>query len=145
MLETPRGAGVLFYDRHTQRVLLYRRDTTPTIPFPGYLDILGGHTEAGETPEDTVVREIAEELDDLRSGRPYVLTGHRLFTVYTDARGVTDSVFCTEADFTLTDVRLKEGQELVWVTEAEARATPLAFGYNAILDEFFSALRAGRV
>lgn len=145
MLENLRGAGVLFYDKHTQRVLLVRRDNTPTIPFPDFLDILGGHTEEGETPEETVVREIAEELEDLRSGRPFVLTGHRLFTVYTDARGVTDSVFCKEADFTLADVRLKEGQELVWVTEAEVRATPLAFGYNAILEEFFPALRAGRV
>jgi 8-oxo-dGTP diphosphatase len=145
MPENPRGAGVLFYDRRTQRVLLVRRDNIPTIPFPGHLDILGGHTEPGESPEQTVVREIAEELEDLRRGSPFVLTGHRLFTVYTDARGVTDSVFCKEADFTLADVRLKEGQELVWVTEAEVRATPLAFGYNAILEEFFPALRAGRV
>lgn len=145
MAGNPRGAGVLFYDRHTQRVLLVRRDNTPSIPFPDHLDILGGHTEDGETPEDTVVREIAEELDDLRSGCPFVLTGHRLFTVYTDARGVTDSVFCKEADFDLSDVRLKEGQELVWVTEDEARRTPLAFGYNDILAAFFPALRAGTV
>jgi 8-oxo-dGTP diphosphatase len=145
MPENPRGAGVVFYDRGTQRVLLYRRDNTPTIPFPGYLDILGGHTEAGETPEDTVVREIAEELEDVRSGGPYVLTGYRLFTVFTDARGVTDTVFCKEADFDLGDVRLKEGQELVWVTEDEARSTRLAFGYNAILADFFPALRAGTV
>ena len=143
MPETRRGVGVVFYDKHRGRVLVYRRDNTPTIPFPGYLDIPRGHTEAGETPEDTVVREMAEELDDLRSGRPYVLTGHRLSTVYTDERGVTDSVFCKEVDFALADVRLKEGHELVWVTEAEARITPLAFGYNAILADFFPALRAG--
>ena len=145
MPANPRGAGVLFYDRQRQRVLLYRRDNTPTIPFPDHLDILGGHTEEGETPEETAVREIAEELEDLRSGRPYILTGYRLFTVYTDARGVTDSVFCKEADFDLADVRLKEGQELVWVTEEEARCTPLAFGYNDILAAFFPALRAGTV
>ena len=145
MPSNPRGAGVLFYNNHTQRVLLYRRDNKPTIPFPNHLAILGGHTEDGETPEDTVVREIAEELDDLRSGRPFVLTGHRLFTVYTDSQGMTDSVFCKEADFDLADVRLKEGQELVWVTEDEARRTSLAFGYNAILAAFFPALRAGMV
>jgi len=84
MPETRRSTGVLFYDTHTQRVLAYRRDNTPTIPFPGYLDILGGHTEAGETPAQTAVREIADELEDLRSSRPFVLTGHRLFTIYTD-------------------------------------------------------------
>ena len=145
MPENRRGAGVLFYDKQEQRVLLYRRDNTPTIPYPDHIDILGGHTEEGETPEETVVREIGEELEDLRSGDPFVLAGHRLFTVYTDARGVTDYVFCKEADFDLTEVRLKEGQELVWMTEEEARSTPLAFGYNQILSEFFHALRAGTV
>ena len=131
MPDTHRGAGVLFYDRHKQRVLVYRRDNTPTIPFPDHLDILGGHTEEGETPEQTVVREIAEELDDLRRGCPFVLAGHQFF--------------CKEADFDLADVRLKEGQELVWVTEDEARGISFAFGYNPILADFFHALRAGTV
>ena len=145
MSENRRGAGVLFYDRHKQRVLVYRRDNTPTIPFPDQFDILGGHTEVGETPDETVVREIAEELEDLRSNSPFVLQGYRLFTIYTDARGVTDYVFCKAADFDLADVRLKEGQELVWLTEAEAQCTLLAFGYNQILADFFHALREGRV
>ena len=145
MPDTRRGAGVLFYDQQQQRVLLYRRDNTPTIPFPDYLDILGGHTEPGETPEETAVREMAEELDDLRTGNPYVLTGHRFFLTYTDARGITDTVFYKEADFTVTEVNLKEGQALVWVTEAEVRNTPLAFGYNPILMAFFAALRVGTI
>ncbi len=140
-----RGAGVLFYDKIRQRVLLYRRDNKPSIPFPDQLDILGGHTEAGETPEQTAVREIAEELEDLRRNEPFVLTGYRLFTVYTDARGVTDHVYCKEVDFGLAEVRLKEGQELVWLTEEEARRTPVAFGYNAILAAFFEALRTGAI
>jgi 8-oxo-dGTP diphosphatase len=140
-----RGAGVVFYDRAKRRVLVYRRDNKPTIPFPDQLDILGGHAEAGETPEQAVVREIAEELEDLRSGSPLVLDGHRLFTVYTDAGGVADYIFCKAADFDLADVRLKEGQELVWLTEDEAACTALAFGYNQVLVEFFRALRAGAV
>ncbi len=142
-VENPRGAGVVFYDRDKKRILVYRRDNKPTIPFPDCLDILGGHVEEGETPEQTVLREIAEELDDLRTGAPFALAGHRLFTIYTDARGVTDHVFCKEADFDIADVRLKEGQELVWVTEEEARRIPFAFGYNHILEEFFHAMRAG--
>lgn len=145
MPENRRGAGVVFYDKHRQRVLLYRRDNRPTIPFPDQLDILGGHTEAGETPEQTAVREIAEELEDLRRGGPFVLAGHRLFTINTDAQGVMDYVFCKEADFDLADVRLKEGQALVWVTEEETRRTPLAFGYNEILANFFRALQAGTI
>ena len=145
MPDNPRGAGLLFYDKHKRRVLVYRRDNRPTIPFPDQIDILGGHTEEGEIPEQTAVREIAEELEDLRSGGPFVLAGHRLFTIYTDARGVTNYVFCKAADFDLADVRLKEGQELIWLTEEEARCTPVAFGYNHILAEFFHALRTGSV
>ncbi len=145
MTETNRGAGVIFYDRVSQRVLVYRRDDKPSIPFPGQLDLLGGHTEEGETPEQTVVREIAEELEDRRTGKPFALSGHRLFTAYTDARGVTDYVFCAQADFDLTDVRLQEGQELMWVTEDDVKHTALAFGYNVILAAFFQALRNGTV
>lgn len=145
MRETCRGAGVVFYDKEKWRVLLYRRDNTPSIPFPNYLDILGGHVEAGETPEQAVVREIAEELEDLRSGRPFVLAGHRLFTVYKGAEGVSDYIYSKAADFDLAEVRLKEGQELLWVTDEEAGCTPLAFGYNQVLAEFFQALRAGTV
>ncbi len=140
-----RGAGVVFYDRAKRRVLVYRRDNTPTIPFPDQLDILGGHVEAGETPEQAVVREIAEELEDRRCGGPFVLAGHRLFTVYTDAPGVADYIYCKAADFDLADVRLKEGQELVWLTEDEVGCTPLAFGYHQVLAAFFQALRAGTV
>ncbi len=54
------------------------------------IDVLGGHAEEGETPEQTVVREMAEALEDRRTGQPLVLTRHRLFTVHTDAKGVTD-------------------------------------------------------
>ncbi len=40
MRETCRGAGVLFYDKDKRRVLVYRRDNTPTIHFPDQIDIL---------------------------------------------------------------------------------------------------------
>jgi 8-oxo-dGTP diphosphatase len=140
-----RGAGVFFYDQAKRRVLFYRRDNTPTIPFPDQIDILGGHIEAGETADQAVVREIAEELDDLRRGEPYALTGHRLFTVYTDPQGAVDYLFCKAADFELADVRLKEGQALLWLTEEEAGRTSFAFGYNRLVAEFFGALRDGRV
>ncbi|OGB94533.1 MAG: hypothetical protein A2Z31_05190 [candidate division NC10 bacterium RBG_16_65_8] len=145
MPDRVRGAGVFFYDREKRCVLFYRRDNKPTIPFPDQLDILGGHIEEGETPEQAVVREMAEELDDLRSGGPYALSDHRLFTVYSDPQGAVDYLFSKAADFVLTDVRLKEGQSLIWLTEEEAARTTFAFGYNRLVADFFRALRDGRV
>ena len=138
-----RGAGVFFYDQTKRRVLFYRRDNTPTIPFPDQIDILGGHIEAGETADQAVVREMAEELEDLRSGEPFTLAGHRLFTVYTDSQGAVDYLFCKAVDFELADVCLKEGQALLWLTEDEAARTPFAFDYNRLVAEFFGALRDG--
>ncbi len=88
---------------------------------------------------------MAEELEDLRTGAPFVLTGHRLFTLYTDPQGFVGYAFCNPADFDLADLRLKEEQELVWLTEEEAKSTPLAFGYNQVLAECFHPLRAGIV
>lgn len=130
MAESRHGAGVLFYDKDRRRVLFFLRDNKPTIPFPDHIDILGGYIEEGKTAEQAVVREMAEELDDLRSGGPYALLGHRLFTVYTDQWGAQQHVFSKAADFNLSEVRLKEGQTLVWLTEEEAGRTPFAFGFN---------------
>lgn len=44
-------------------LLLYLRDNKPEIPFPDYWDLIGGHVEEGETPEEALVREVKEELD----------------------------------------------------------------------------------
>jgi 8-oxo-dGTP diphosphatase len=43
--------------------LLYLRDSKPGIPFPDHWDLIGGHVEEGETPEEALVREFKEELD----------------------------------------------------------------------------------
>ena len=44
-------------------MLLYLRDNKPGIPFPDHWDLIGGHVEEGETPEEALVREVKEELD----------------------------------------------------------------------------------
>ena len=38
------------------------RDDKSWIPFPGHWDLIGGHVEEGETPEEALVREYREEL-----------------------------------------------------------------------------------
>lgn len=43
--------------------LLALRDNKPEIPFPNHWDLIGGHVEEGETPEQALVREYKEELD----------------------------------------------------------------------------------
>ena len=57
-----RIAAIIFEnDKH--ELLFYLRDNKPGIPFPGHWDLIGGHVEEDETPEEALVREVKEELD----------------------------------------------------------------------------------
>lgn len=51
--------GALFHDGC---VVVLRRDDIPTIRWPGLIDLPGGMREPGERPEDTLLREIEEEI-----------------------------------------------------------------------------------
>ena len=54
------------------RLLVIRRDDRPDISFPGALDFPGGGREGRETPEETLAREMHEEVG-LEMGRAETL------------------------------------------------------------------------
>lgn len=45
-----------------ERIVAYRRDAKPTIPWPGLWDLPGGGREGAETPEACALREVREEF-----------------------------------------------------------------------------------
>ena len=53
----------IIFENEKGELLLYLRDNKPGIPFPLHWDLIGGHVEEGETPEQALVREVKEELD----------------------------------------------------------------------------------
>ena len=82
----PDGASVILYTQ--DKVLLYKRDSHPKI-FPNRWAIFGGGIEAGESPQETVCRELRAEVgylllpQDLEYlGRFKVLVGHYQYTVH---------------------------------------------------------------
>ena len=55
--------AAIIFENENGEILLYLRDNKPGIPFPQHWDLIGGHVEVGETPEEALVREVKEELD----------------------------------------------------------------------------------
>lgn len=95
ILENPKG-----------ELLLYKRDNKPTIPFPGYWDLIGGHIEPGETPEEALQREIMEELG-------IEITGFSFFReylcVYGDIEPNIKYIYKGKIDIPIDNITLLEG------------------------------------
>lgn len=89
-------------------LLLYLRDNKPTIPFPDHWDLIGGHVEEGETPEQALVREVKEELGidlkDYKFFREYeCLTG--------DAYENIKYIYTGRINIPIEEITLYEGVE----------------------------------
>jgi len=123
-----KGTSIIFVNDH-QQVLLFLRDDTPAIPYPNMWDVPGGHVDAGETPEQCIVREMKEEMD-------LTLEEFERFSVMEFADRV-EYTFWKRADLDIEKIDLREGQRLKWFTEFEAKQTKLAYGFNEIIDDFF--------
>lgn len=96
--------------------LLALRDNKSWIPFPNHWDLIGGHVEEGETPEEALVREYKEELDlDLKEYsffRKYeCLTG--------DAYENTKYIYTGKINIPIEEVTLLEGERPQYFSREE--------------------------
>jgi 8-oxo-dGTP diphosphatase len=125
-------AMVLLFDHHG-RLLIYRRDNKPGIPFPDHWDFFGGHLEAGETPEQALVREVKEEigieLDHWSFFRRYVCTEG-------DAYPNIKYVYWATIDKLPEELTLYEGQGLLAIDPGDRRDLKFANILGAILEDF---------
>lgn len=58
------------------RLIAYKRDMKPNIPFPGMWDLPGGGREGDETPVECAIRETREEFGLLIDARSIVWKRH---------------------------------------------------------------------
>ena len=105
-------------------ILLARRSEGRKF-YPGVWDILGGHCEGGETPADTLVRELEEELGvKARAFEEIAVLGEPQPVEYGEAKYHVFLVTAWDGG----EPRLlgAEHSELRWMKLDEALAVPLA-------------------
>jgi len=124
-----KGCSIIFVNDKEQ-VLLFLRDNKPDIPFPNMWDVLGGHVEDNETPDQCIVREMKEEIG-------MELKGFQSFLVE-DFDDRIEYTFWKKENIDINKITLTEGQRLKWFKADDVKRTKLAYGFNEILDDFFA-------
>ena len=113
--------------------LLYLRDNKPGIPFPNHWDLIGGHVEEGETPEEALIREYKEELGlDLSEYEFYkkyeCLTG--------DAYENIKYIYSGKLNVPLEEITLLEGVRPQYFSREEIPNVKFANVLKSIVMEF---------
>lgn len=124
-----KGAGIIFLNSNNE-VLLLLRDDNSEILYPNMWDIPGGNVENDENPEETVRREMIEEMGLNNLGEI------SLFKIFT-SENLTDYIFWKRLDINPAEIDLKEGQRIQFFNINQIRQMKLAFNYNHVLEEFF--------
>jgi 8-oxo-dGTP diphosphatase len=132
--------AILYQD---DKFLMQLRDNIPTILYPGYWALFGGHIELGETPEIAVQREILEEIG-------YTLPSNfSFFDIYSDER-VIRHVFYAPLEVEFSELVLSEGWDMGLLSFSEIQqgkfyspianeTRPLGPVHQGILSDFIKS------
>lgn len=110
-LSKRKGAVVLFINKN--KFLFYLRDNKPSIIYPNYWAPLGGTIEKGETPKETLKREIKEEIN-------YNIKNPIFLGNFKDSYGNLVYVFKSRINKKINEITLNEGQKLGYFSFKEA-------------------------
>lgn len=115
--------------------LLYLRDNKPGIPFPNHWDLIGGHVEEGETPEEALVREAKEELDiDLKE-----FTFYKKYECLTgDAYENVKYIYSGKINLPIEEITLLEGDYPKYFTRDEIPDVKFANILKSIVLDYIS-------
>ncbi len=119
----------IIIENSNKEFLFFLRDDKLSISYPNQWSLLGGGVEDGETFEETIVREMAEEIE-------LQLKKYEVFNEYSWP-GRKEKVFYKKIDMDIKETPLHEGQKLKFFTKDELLKTDLAFYDNEIMRDFF--------
>ena len=119
--------------------LLALRDNKSWIPFPNHWDLIGGHVEEGETPEEALVREVKEELDiDLMEYTFY----KKVECFSGDAYDNIKYIYTGKINIPIGEVTLLEGQRAQYFTREEIAGLKFANIIQSIVLEYINHSRS---
>ncbi len=131
------GACSMIFTNSSGCVLLYLLDQKPDIPDPNKWNLIGGHIDEDESPDDCITRELLEKIE-------YDLLSPSLFHIFNMPNRLEFTYTCTE-DFDISKMPLHEGLELRWFSEDEFLALPanqVAFGFKPVIKFFLKERRS---
>jgi 8-oxo-dGTP diphosphatase len=127
--------AAIILENDKRELLLYLRDNKPGIPFPNHWDLIGGHLEDGETPEEALVREVKEELDiDLKEYTFYkkylCLTG--------DAYENIKYIYTGKINLPIEEITLLEGERPQYFSREEIPGVKFANILKSVVMDYIN-------
>jgi 8-oxo-dGTP diphosphatase len=127
--------AAIILENDKREFLLALRDNKPGIPFPDHWDLIGGHVEEGETPEEALIREVKEELNidikDYSFFRTYeCLTG--------DAYENIKYIYTGKINIPIEEVTLLEGERPQYFSREEIPDVKFANIIKSIVMDYIS-------
>ena len=119
-------AKIIIHD--DDRVLLQLRDNNPNIAFPLHWNLIGGIIEVSELPQETITRELKEELG-------IELDKIELFAIE-NYKDTIQHIFSAKAKINPEKIHLKEGLAIRWFKLSELSSLKIGFNYYEILMKF---------
>lgn len=102
--------------------------------YKGWWEFPGGKIEAGETPEEALVREIHEELDT------EIRVGELIDTIEYDYPTFNLSMDCFWAEVIAGRLVLKEAEDARWLTKETLESVQWLPADQTIIDAIYRAL-----
>ncbi len=128
-------AGIILVNANGE-ILLNLRDDSPMDNWPNCWDVIGGAVEAGETPDECMIREMREETGEaLMSFDPF-----QSYDVPLRDGGVARfHVYSGRLDKPAAKLLLGEGQEHRFFSISELDTLKIAHGTDLILRDFVAS------
>jgi ADP-ribose pyrophosphatase YjhB (NUDIX family) len=114
------------------KLYLQLRDNKPQVSYPGQVGIFGGTTEEGETLEQTVRREMHEELED------YQLKNLNYLGEFNFNNKPVYCFYTKDYDFNPEKHKVLEGQRGVIISKHDLNKYEFAGATKEILTKFFN-------